>query len=41
MIGRDQGPGSHSAEVRREFLRQVANLVGSSCCCGCWRRWTC
>ena len=28
MKGRDSGAGSHSAEVRREFLRQVAILVG-------------
>ncbi len=28
MNGRDQGRGAHSAEVRREFLRQVAILVG-------------
>ena len=28
MTGRDSGPRSHSAEVRREFLRQAAILVG-------------
>ena len=28
MTGRDGGPRSHSAEVRREFLRQAAILVG-------------
>ena len=28
MSGRDQGPASHAAEVRREFLRQVAILAG-------------
>ena len=28
MIGRDGGPRSHSADVRREFLRQAAILVG-------------
>ena len=28
MTGHDQGPGSHSAEVRRQLLRQIAILVG-------------
>ena len=28
MTGRDQGRGAHSAEVRREFLRQAAILGG-------------